>query len=187
MGKEHIEIEDLAKAYEYAKLNKLSEKNFFAAHKILSKSFLIRSKQGKYRDDQIGVYCSSGPVYLAVEPEFVKEEMDSFWEEYKKLVDTNLTDSEKFYFASFFHLRLVQIHPFFDGNGRIARLFEKWFLADQFGERAWNIESEKYYKENRQKYYDSINLGVNFYELDFNLSLQFLSLLPDSLKQTEKN
>jgi Fic family protein len=31
------------------------------------------------------------------------------------------------------HLRLAQIHPFRDGNGRAARLIEKWFVAEKLG------------------------------------------------------
>jgi len=40
-----------------------------------------------------------------------------------------LTDSELF-FAALIHLVFVKIHPFDDGNGRAARLLEKWFTGN---------------------------------------------------------
>lgn len=81
------------------------------------------------------------------------------------------------------NLKFVHIHPFWDGNGRSARLLEKWFLSKQINGRAWKIQSEKYYKEHLANYYDTINLGVNYYELNYDNCIPFLMLLPLSLQQ----
>jgi Fic family protein len=69
-----------------------------------------------------------------------------------------------------------------DGNGRAARLLEKWFLAEKLGSKMWKINSEKYYKEHQQEYYHNINLGVNYYELDYNKCTPFLIMLINSLR-----
>jgi hypothetical protein len=87
-----------------------------------------------------------------------------------------------FYFASLLHLRFVHIHPFVDGNGRAARLLEKWFLAHHLGPPGWQVPAERYYKEHRADYYNHLNLGVNFYELDYDQCLPFLLMLPRSLE-----
>ena len=179
--KELAEIDNLVNAYNFAQENQLTEENFLEVHRILAKSFLIKSKLGIYRDDRMGVFSTSGLVYIAVEPEKLPDAMKHFWKEFDEISSRNLSHTEIFYFASFFHLRLAQLHPFFDGNGRIARLVEKWFLAMKSGEKAWGIPSERFYKENRAEYYEKINLGVNFYELDFNKAVDFLNLLPQSL------
>jgi Fic family protein len=76
----------------------------------------------------------------------------------------------------------VHIHPFTDWNGRSARLLEKWFLTTKLWEDFWKLESEKYYKENRENYYKNINLWVNYYEIDYNKSENFLEMLILSLK-----
>jgi Fic family protein len=181
-GKEIEEIEDLIEAYEFAQKNKLNEKNLLHCHQIFSDSFLIRSKRGKYRTEQVGVFGKSGLAYMAVEPEFVGREMKIFFEDLIELYAIDLNDIETFYFASLIHLKFAQIHPFRDGNGRAARLIEKWFVADKLGHKFWKIPSEEHYKNNQQKYYENINLGVNYYELNFDNCLDFLEMLPRCLK-----
>ncbi len=181
-GKEIEEIEQLIDAYEFAQSNTLSEKNFLKAHEILSKTLLIKSKRGKYRTEPVGVFGTSGMAYLAVEPEFVAEQMSLFFKEIDELLKSELTETEIFYFASLIHLRFVHIHPFRDGNGRAARLLEKWFVTEKLGKRFWQIPSEEYYKKYQAEYYDNINLGVNFYELNYDKCLSFLEMLPNCLK-----
>lgn len=181
-GKEIEEIEQLIQAYEFAQNNQLNEKNLLKSHEILSKTLLIKSKRGKYRMEPVGVFGKSGIAYLAVEPEFVGEQMRSFCEELDTLLNQHLNQEEVFYFASLIHLRFVHIHPFRDGNGRSARLIEKWFISQKLGKQFWEIPSEEYYKNNQQEYYNTINLGVNFYELNYDNCLPFLEMLPNCLK-----
>jgi Fic family protein len=183
--KEIQEIENLISAYNFAQKNSLNEQNFLKAHKIFSPTLVSASNQGKYRTAKIGVFSKDGLVYLAVEPEFVKETMQFFFEFIEKLLNSNLSllSIEKiFYYASFLHLRFAHIHPFFDGNGRAGRLLEKWFIAEKLGQKFWTLPTEKYYKENQKEYYKNINLGVNFYELNYDNCLNFLTMLPASIK-----
>jgi Fic family protein len=180
-GKEVQEIEDLVTAYQLAQKNPLTEANFLKAHSILSKTLLIKSKRGKYRTEPVGVFGKEGLVYLAVEPEFVKQEMATFFSEIQRLMNETLSAEEVFYFAALIHLRFVHIHPFRDGNGRAARLLEKWFVAEKLGKQLWKIPSEKYYKDNQLQYYSSISMGVNFYTLNYDKCMNFLVMLPNCL------
>ena len=181
-GKEIEEIEDLIEAYGFAQNNKLNEKNLLNCHKIFSDTLLIRSKRGKYRIEQVGVFGKSGLAYMAVEPEFIEQEMKVFFQDINELISSELNEIEVFYYASFIHLRLAHIHPFRDGNGRAARLIEKWFVAEKLGRDFWKIPSEEYYKKNQAKYYETISLGVNFYELNYDKCIGFLKMLPNCLK-----
>ncbi len=181
-GKEIEEIENLIEAYEFAQNNKLNEENLLHSHKIFSDTLLIRSKRGKYRIEPVGVFGKSGLAYMAVEPEFVKKEMKLFFEDLDKLISSDLNEIEVFYFASLIHLRFAHIHPFRDGNGRAARLIEKWFITEKSGHHFWKIPSEEYYKMNQARYYERINLGVNYYELNYDNCTGFLEMLPNCLK-----
>lgn len=180
-GKEIEEIEDLIEAYHYAQSNGLTESNLLHCHKIFSDTLLIRSKRGKYRIQQVGVFGKSGLAYMAVEPEFVSSEMKVLFSDIETLLAADLSDAEVFYHASLIHLRFAHIHPFRDGNGRAARLLEKWFVAEKLGRDFWKLPSEEYYKAHQARYYETINLGVNYYELNYDKCLGFLRMLPSCL------
>lgn len=181
VGKEIDEIENLIEAYNFAQNNSLTEANMLECHKTLADTLLIKSKRGQYRNEPVGVFGKSGLAYLAIEPQHVKAKMNELFVGINELLNSELSKPEVFYFASMIHLVFVHIHPFSDGNGRVARLLEKWFLAEKLGKDFWRIPSEEYYKNNQQEYYDSINLGVNYYELDYDNCIDFLAMLSNSL------
>ncbi|MCC6690384.1 MAG: Fic family protein [Bacteroidia bacterium] len=179
--KEIKEIEDLIASYQYARENELTFENILKAHEILTTSILVKKERGKIRKVNVGIRSNGRLIYLAVEPEFVKQELVALFADISILLKTKLTSTEVFYYAALIHLVFVNIHPFVDGNGRATRLLEKWFLSKKIGNNAWFITSEKYYWDNRQTYYKNLQLGVNYYEVKYEMSIPFLSMLPNSL------
>ncbi len=183
--KEVKEIENLLTAYEYAKSYRLSQAGLLICHETLTATFsnITKSQKGKYRRIMVGIRGWSGLVYLAVEPQFVQQEMNKLFMDIDLLLKQKLTLKETLYYGSYIHFVFAKIHPFADGNGRAARLLEKWFMAEVLGEGVWGIPSEKYYYDNRHEYYNSINIGVNYYESLERLDqlLPFLILLPKAV------
>jgi Fic family protein len=120
--------------------------------------------------------------YVAALPSQVKSEMDKLYSDIETLLAKDLKTEEVFFFASLIHLVFVKIHPFNDGNGRTARLLEKWFLSQKLGLKAWFIQSEKNYYQQHQTYYNNLRvLGLEYQELDYEKALAFLLMLPASL------
>lgn len=181
-SKEVKEIENLIESYKFAQKNSLNEENFLKIHKISSKTLLISSKRWVYRDDKVWVFWKEWLIYLAIEAEYVKKTMNQLFEDINELLNKSLTDEEVFYYASFIHLKFVHIHPFSDWNGRCARILEKWFLTENLWEDFWKLQSEEYYWDNRNEYYNNINLWVNYYELNYSKCDKFLGMLVESLK-----
>ena len=179
--KEIKEIEELVVAYQFAKENALTKTNFLKAHKILSKSFLIPSAQGKLRKGNVVVSGKTGIVYVAVDALYLKKEFDLFLKDVEILLKQDLSIELVFYYAATIHLYFEKIHPFNDGNGRAGRLLEKWFLSHFIKEKAWMIESEKYYFENRAVYYKNLSIGFDYENCDFHKALPFLLMLPKAL------
>lgn len=182
-AKEREEIENLIEAYLYAQGHTLSEINFLHTHRLASRTLLIDSLQWVYRKDKVGVFWKSWLIYLALEAEYVPSKMSELFIDIATLIENTLSTEEIFYYASLIHLFFVHIHPFADGNGRSARLLEKWFLATKLGKEYWKISSEYYYKENRNEYYKNLNLWVNYYELDYDRCIPFLLMLSKSLSR----
>jgi Fic family protein len=159
----------------------LTLSNALKAHGILTPSILVKKERGKIRKVKVGVRSEGRLIYLAVEPEFIKEELEKLFADITILLNSKLTTAEIFYYAAYIHLVFVYIHPFVDGNGRATRLIEKWFLAKMLGDIAWFITSEKNYWDNRPTYYKNLQNGVNYYEIKYEKSVPFLLMLPNSL------
>jgi Fic family protein len=176
-------IDDLYNAYQFAKTNTLNKNNIEKAHKLLTKHILAKNWQGKMRKQNMFVATPDGKIeYVASLPQDVEKEMKKFYVDIDSLISAKLSIEEVFFYAALIHLVFVKIHPFNDGNGRTARLLEKWFLAQHLGEKAWFIQSEKHYYQNHQTYYNNLRaLGLEYENLDYGKALPFLLMLPSSL------
>ena len=176
-------IDDLYNAYQFAEHSALNKQAIKKAHTLLTKHVLQKTQRGRIRTGNMFVTTPDGKIeYVACWPANVKAEMGKLYNDIEKLLTTDLDFSEVFFFASLIHLVFVKVHPFDDGNGRTARLLEKWFLARKLGDKAWFIQSEKHYYNQHQTYYNNIRLmGLEYELLDYSKALPFLLMLPDAL------
>lgn len=173
----------LYNAYTFAKTNELNRENISQAHILLTKHILATHQQGKLRTQNMHVSTPDGKIeYVAASPFEAQNEMEKLYSDIAILLKEQLTTNEVFFFAAMLHLVFVKIHPWNDGNGRCARLIEKWFLAEKLGDKAWFIQSERYYYQHHQTYYNNIRLlGLEYTELDYSNALPFLLMLPKSV------
>ncbi len=176
--------DDLFKAYEFVFENRLTKKNLFKAHKLLSKNYLPKSQRGKIRNNPMFVINENDRIeYAACDQHKVKEELAKLFKDIKLLLKTKLKTKEVFFYAAMCHLVLLKIHPFQDGNGRTSRLLEKWFLLEKLGNEAISIELEKHYYLNRENYYANIKrLGLDYELLDYSKGLDFVLMTVGSLR-----
>ncbi len=163
-------------AYDYIDNHKLNLKNVQKAHSILSSILLPKSQQGFIRTNPMFVINSDDKIeYVAAIPQIVKSELEKLFDDIEVLIKTELNPYEVFYYASLIHLVFVKIHPFQDGNGRTARLMEKWFLIEKIGQKAISVQLEKNYYRKIKDYHSNIKkLGLEYEELDYSKSLDFL-------------
>lgn len=174
--------DDLLAAYQFAKKNSLKAENVLRAHELISQNLLLQKSRGKIRNGIEYILNKEGRIeYVAAPPDIVKSEWQKLFLDIEQLLEQILSLEETFYFASMIHLVFLKIHPFEDGNGRTARLLEKWFLAEKIGAVAWFISSERYYYENLKFYYKNVHIGLDYQSLDYERCVPFLLMLTKSL------
>ncbi|NCC71179.1 Fic family protein, partial [bacterium] len=153
-GKRLLEIDELRnhkKAIDYmmSEQEDLSENFIKRLHEILMKDL------NEYIEDDIyfvigGYRCDmryiEGADFIPVPPLMIVDEMRKLISFYKK----NKYKIHPLELAAEFHLKFVTIHPFSDGNGRMARLLMN-FILDRSGFPMIDI-----LLENRQKYINSL-------------------------------
>ncbi|SDF58873.1 Fic/DOC family protein [Mucilaginibacter pineti] len=175
-------IDDLYEAYQFAQQTALNYVSTKAAHTLLTKHILQQERRGQLRTGKMFVITPDGKIeYVACMPNLVEQEMSKLYTDIDTLLAEELNLVETLFFAAQIHLVFVKIHPFEDGNGRTARLLEKWFIAQKLGAKAWFIQSEKLYYDQHQTYYSNIRLGLEYDLLDYSQALPFLLMLPEAL------
>lgn len=177
--------DDLYAAYDFIDNNHLTLENVRKAHAILSSGLLPESQLGLFRNNPMFVINSDDRIeYVAASPEIVKQELDKLFHDIDILIKAALNPFEIFYYASLIHLVFVKIHPFQDGNGRTARLIEKWFLLEKIGQKATSIQLEKNYFKLIHDYYANIRkIGFEYNNLDYNKSLDFLKMTASGINE----
>ena len=107
-------------------------------HGLLLKD--IHNEAGEFRDDVVSV---GGAFFMPSPPHEIRDRLEKLCRE----VNASAGKGDPIEIAAIFHHRLVQIHPFKDGNGRTARLLMNKILMDSgfpFITEIRENEKEKY-------------------------------------------
>ena len=145
------EIQEVKNAIEaYDKINDYdykSEKDFIEVHGLMMKYF--DEDNGGYRNHGEGVEKDGKVIYMAPESLLVPSLMKSLFEFIKN------SDMNIILLSAIFHYYFVAIHPFSDGNGRLARYWVSLMLINYNRDFEFiPIEEEMYL--NHEEYYSSI-------------------------------
>ena len=162
---EENRIYGLKQGFEFIshKENKITEENIFKLYMMAIGNYLddeSKLKQGNfYRHDT--VYVMSDKVeHSGIDHKKLPEYMKSFVEFANE--SDNINDLLK---ATILHFYIAYLHPYFDGNGRMARLIQMWFLIQQGYESTLFVPFSSYVEKSRRKYYDAYTLVEENYKL----------------------
>lgn len=171
--------------------NLISKKRLFNWHASLfptGRSGMYKIVVGKWRNDSKGpMQIVSGSTekqkihYQAPDAKLIKSEMKTFihWFNSNQNIDLVLK-------ASIAHLWFITIHPFEDGNGRIARAMTDMLLAraDGIPQRFYSMSSQ--IRLERRQYYDILEKTQKG-SLDITRWIQwFLNCLMNALLNSDK-
>lgn len=121
------EIQEVKNAYaayeEIGRFDIYSINELKRLHGIMTKYTVEES--GKFRRGEEGVFNGDKCIFMAPPASLVSEQMQSLFDWMNKAKDT----IHPFILAAVFHYEFVFIHPFADGNGRMARLWHTAILT----------------------------------------------------------
>lgn len=122
-----FEAVDHAKAYDYMFTllgdKEITEKDILYLHKLFYQN-IDAEFAGRYRDIPVFI---SGSNYPVTKVENIQSEIEDLCE----WIKTERNEYNPVEFAAILHKRFVLIHPFKDGNGRVARLLMNTALIQE--------------------------------------------------------
>ena len=147
---EQKDIQEVKNAYEaYEKIDEMnpySVQDLKKIHGILT--FLVEKDAGKFRNHGEAVFDGDVQIFMAPPHKLVPELMDNLFKWMNEEKDT----INPLILSSVFHYEFVFIHPFHDGNGRTARLWQTVILSHW--EKVFKfLPIESMIKKNQEEYY----------------------------------
>lgn len=148
--KEIREVKNAYDAYEhFSEIDPFSVEHLKQFHGIMTK--YVVEDSGEFRQGEEGVFNGNQCIFMAPPARFVPQLMNELFEWMKKAQGI----VHPLILSSVFHYEFVFIHPFSDGNGRMARLWHSAILSE------WNpifeyIPIESQIEKFQDEYYDAI-------------------------------
>ncbi|MDD3241331.1 MAG: Fic family protein [Bacilli bacterium] len=149
--KEIQEVKNAFNAYEKIKdTNPYSITDLKEIHGIMT--YLILDESGDFRKGNEGVFDGDKCIFMAPPPKLVNDLMNNLFDWMKESNE----EIHPLLLSSIFHYEFVFIHPFSDGNGRIARLWQNIILSKWKGIFKY-LPIETRIKEYQNEYYTAIS------------------------------
>lgn len=153
--RQKVEVKNCIKALRWILQSKglvFTQQRLLTLHGMMTKGLLPASRCGQYRDVQNYIVDAKGQViFTPVPPGKVKARMSGLF--------VWLKDQHKEHAiirSAIFHHEFATIHPFVDGNGRVARGASQWLLFNDGYDPAWTLGLDEFFAKDRARYYDMI-------------------------------
>ena len=148
--KEIQEVKNAYAAYEgVLEINPYSIKDLKKYHGIITK--YVVEESGDFRQGEEGVFNGDQCIFMAPPARFVSQLMEDLFDWMKE----TKTEIHPLILSIVFHYEFVFIHPFSDGNGRMAGLWHTAILSKWKPVFAY-IPIESQIEKFQEEYYDAI-------------------------------
>lgn len=156
------EVNAYYKAMNY--IEKCLDENASFSEKLIQQTHnLVEGIKSSYRDGQNAIYDNASGNIVYMPPE--AKDVPSLMRDLVEWVNSDL-QTPRIIVVALVHYQFVTIHPYYDGNGRTARLLTS-FLMRRFGYGLKGIYSlEEYYAKDLDGYYEALATHEhhNYYE-----------------------
>ncbi len=152
--KQKTEVANCLEAMRLVLKNKnkpVTEKGLLDVHARMIKGLLASERIGKYRRIQNYIVDARNKViFTPPPPGKVPGRMKSLFAWLKE------EDLHPIIRAAIFHHEFLTIHPFVDGNGRVARAVGQWLLWEKGLDPLCSLGLDDFFAQDRPRYYDLI-------------------------------
>lgn len=188
-NEEEKRIEGLKKGLEFISDpgNKITEENIYKLYKMAIGKYLDEENQLKegnlYRHDSVyvagtkvehtGISYKQVPSYMKSLVKYINQKDD-------------IQDLMK---ACIIHFYIAYVHPWFDGNGRMARLVHLWFLVQRGYQSVLFVPFSSLIEKTRKQYYDAYQTIEDNYRYTHTIDvtpflLYFINNVYNKIEQT---
>ena len=143
------EVKNINELYRIERFNWRDEEDFIGAYVLMMEYFCDNNF---YRDHGEGIINDGKIIYMAPNSLVVPSLMRSLFD----FIRDNEGIIHSIILSSLFHYYFVYIHPFSDGNGRMARLWQNCILS-KWKEIFEYMPIETQIKKYQQEYYEAIS------------------------------
>ncbi len=148
-------LDALGKIESFSKNRILTKKDILLAHKWIVGNILDKKEwEGSFRKMQVYVgNTKTGRVsFVPPKPKEIERELNEFLDWLNNKKDQIHPVLE----AGIVHYEIARIHPFVDGNGRLARFLATWILVQRGFDVKRFFALDDYYNSDRKSYYDAL-------------------------------
>ena len=149
---------------------KISKDSLLELHKFITRSLLSSEKSGKFKKKQnfvidknkIVIYTPPSPKKC---PKLISELLNWLKRDVK---------IHPIVLSAIFHHQLVNIHPFSDGNGRVARAAARWILYQKNFDPHHILSLDDFFAQDRERYYNKIQQTRDL-DYDFTSWIEYIA------------
>ena len=134
------------------KKKSFTERQLLKLHQLMMENILSETRSGRYREVQNYIVNARNQViYTPPAPRKVSDLMKELFRWLK-----SSKEQHPIVRSAVFHHQFVAVHPFVDGNGRVARSAAQWILYERGFEPLYTLGVDEYFAHDRQRYYEMI-------------------------------
>ena len=152
--KQKMEVANCLEAMRWALKNKnkpVTQKGLLVIHAQMTRGLLLKDRTGQFRRIQNYIVdARSKVIFTPPPPKQISKRMKVLFEWLKE------EDLHPIIRSAIFHHEFLTIHPFVDGNGRVARAVGQWLLWEKGFDPLCTLGLDDFFAQDRPRYYSMI-------------------------------
>ncbi len=177
-----IVVKNMLNAYNYVQNNDINENTIYELYQILSMNCLSKNEllldSNRYRHDAVNIIGSNEEV---IDKGVNHNKLDNLMSSLVDFISEEKSREQHLLMPHIIHYYMVYLHPYFDYNGRMARVMSYWYSIRHIPSFTLMFMSEAINsKKNKRLYYQAISNSrrtdndiTYFLEYMANVTLQF--------------